>query len=1322
MTQLGLPALRPLSAEPLSALYVSKSPHHGGGGGGGGGSSTHPGSGGRDSPTHRYHHHHRHHHQQQQQQQHQQQRGSGQARLAAALALYQRSLRLDGAAGTVSRTSPGRARPRRVAGGGTGGVGGSTSVERCREGAARCCEVEAAPAFAVSQHSHHAVVLDSGILSVAAPPPPRAEPQHRQAARAMEEGWTSQLVDFVKAHGLERALVPVHARLAKMCMNFTLQRQRSARERAWWLWRDLTFARSKLQHEDGQDGPTAIATYAKEQSVTLLAEVCARHESAVVHARLRRWRTLCVQEKTQRSAAARRAAAHVIVSALVRWRCERARALRAARAALLAQRRSSAERAKQQLSRYDTRSSAERTKQRAMAAVLQMEEQRQEDIKEAARILRSRRKYQHRTDCAQLLQAQWRRHQTRARLLRRAETEAAARALRRRTRNEELWHDVLRAPMQLRLQRWLNVAAVAAAAKHRAAAALDRRRYRQEIAAVLAAQTVAAIELQRRWRGFYGRWQYLETLWRVRRLQGWARAALSRWQLQSEIDARVTERRRRERAAAEERARQRCALLDAHARRLQRWGRRCLLRGCLRRRFGLRAERMRAARFARTRLLTAILIQQHTAWRLREFLLPAERCHLTHALRPHDVAARARAQCRALRTDVSDQQPAAFGRALARQDEERVDAASLLLLLRMSTAAASAAAAAAVRPLLLPRPLPLLPPPLLLLLLLLLQRLARVRRERRALTRALAARARLRLQQRDAVLRARRDAASATIAQAWRARHLRCELSARVTHTRLRREDAAARCLQRLCRHIVGARRLRDRFAVRRLIMDQAIALAEMSGASGLIARWYRRQHGQYHSILRTAARNNIARRERERAAAAHVNAQHAAALKLQRWWRQSAALWRLARRVRRGQARRDREALWRRREGAAAALQRWARRRAATAALAARFKAQAKKQGRALAAAHEAEARRLRDSAALDRQRHSEEKARLEAHLMLETSALKRTEEEKRAQMLAAWKVSFDKATKSNVYKNYITGETATAGPPGWQVNPADRWVVQEDEQGFKRHLDNVTGDLCWFPPEPGCKTLRAPLCDACFARAHPPPTLRHHAFAAPPTAKEPVPRGEAACVACLYRVATVFCRVCGGDALCARCSGALHRTGRRRAHALVACAEQRRGWQQRRGWEVGAPRDACGTYVLWQMVEARTDSEKTYYFNATTGESASEKPESLMLGGELDERRKCLEAREAASKHLTRAERLQQLLEQVVLERDNMQIELQQLKKDLETATADLEAARANAMLGTVETDKLTYRKELLLSRTQRRDLGQSVKLKTHGGGPGK
>jgi hypothetical protein len=46
--------------------------------------------------------------------------------------------------------------------------------------------------------------------------------------------------------------------------------------------------------------------------------------------------------------------------------------------------------------------------------------------------------------------------------------------------------------------------------------------------------------------------------------------------------------------------------------------------------------------------------------------------------------------------------------------------------------------------------------------------------------------------------------------------------------------------------------------------------------------------------------------------------------------------------------------------------------------------------------------------------------------------------------QMLAAWKVSYDKVAKCNVWKNYITGESTTAQPQGWRVNPDDRWVVQ--------------------------------------------------------------------------------------------------------------------------------------------------------------------------------------------------------------------------------------------------------------------------------------
>jgi hypothetical protein len=46
--------------------------------------------------------------------------------------------------------------------------------------------------------------------------------------------------------------------------------------------------------------------------------------------------------------------------------------------------------------------------------------------------------------------------------------------------------------------------------------------------------------------------------------------------------------------------------------------------------------------------------------------------------------------------------------------------------------------------------------------------------------------------------------------------------------------------------------------------------------------------------------------------------------------------------------------------------------------------------------------------------------------------------------QMLAAWKISYDKVAKGNVWKNYITGESTTAQPQGWRVNPDDRWVVQ--------------------------------------------------------------------------------------------------------------------------------------------------------------------------------------------------------------------------------------------------------------------------------------
>jgi hypothetical protein len=46
-------------------------------------------------------------------------------------------------------------------------------------------------------------------------------------------------------------------------------------------------------------------------------------------------------------------------------------------------------------------------------------------------------------------------------------------------------------------------------------------------------------------------------------------------------------------------------------------------------------------------------------------------------------------------------------------------------------------------------------------------------------------------------------------------------MSIRIAATRIRVQTAAARVLQTWCRHMNGRRVLRDKFAIRRLILDQ---------------------------------------------------------------------------------------------------------------------------------------------------------------------------------------------------------------------------------------------------------------------------------------------------------------------------------------------------------------------------------------------------------------------------------------------------------------------------------------------------------------------
>ncbi|CAN0035517.1 unnamed protein product, partial [Scytosiphon promiscuus] len=208
----------------------------------------------------------------------------------------------------------------------------------------------------------------------------------------------------------------------------------------------------------------------------------------------------------------------------------------------------------------------------------------------------------------------------------------------------------------------------------------------------------------------------------------------------------------------------------------------------------------------------------------------------------------------------------------------------------------------------------------------------------------------------------------------------------------------------------------------------------------------------------------------------------------------------------------------------------------------------------------------------------------------------------------------------------------------------------------------------------------------------------------------KEDLSPGERHCVDCGFRKAKWVCLQCK-DPLCGECNARIHGTGHRKNHQVESYVKSKKGWQ---------------------TVEGRTDNEPTYYFNATTSESTFDKPQELMLPEELTEHKRFLEYKATSEKYVKKIEKLQFQLEELMYEKDKIAYQWANAQKAMTggeaTGAGGLSLGGLKFGGGTGKKGKKSaavedprtpeqeeaYKKSLLISRKDKKDMGFEVKLK--------
>ncbi|CAB1110547.1 unnamed protein product [Ectocarpus sp. CCAP 1310/34] len=243
------------------------------------------------------------------------------------------------------------------------------------------------------------------------------------------------------------------------------------------------------------------------------------------------------------------------------------------------------------------------------------------------------------------------------------------------------------------------------------------------------------------------------------------------------------------------------------------------------------------------------------------------------------------------------------------------------------------------------------------------------------------------------------------------------------------------------------------------------------------------------------------------------------------------------------------------------------------------------------------------------------------------------------------------------------MTRESSLERPEGWIILPSERWRKQTNDKGLAYYLDLETGETHWFPP-----------CEQCYKR-----------------------EGEKICMDCEEQV------------YCGRCWTMAHKEEDMAGHVWKGADSGKMPCAASVTLEftgVDTARTTKSRRTPSPRKAGRTDNEPTYYFNASTGESTFDKPQDLMLPEELVEHLRFLKYKETSEKkpHVMHAD----------MKADHGTgggLSLSGLKFGGGDKKSKKKAAAEDPRTREQEEG---YKKSLLLSRKDKKDMGFEVKLK--------
>jgi len=265
-----------------------------------------------------------------------------------------------------------------------------------------------------------------------------------------------------------------------------------------------------------------------------------------------------------------------------------------------------------------------------------------------------------------------------------------------------------------------------------------------------------------------------------------------------------------------------------------------------------------------------------------------------------------------------------------------------------------------------------------------------------------------------------------------------------------------------------------------------------------------------------------------------------------------------------------------------------------------------------------------------------------------------RRTDENMRATIAAAWKQGSDTAGK-NYYYNYVTGESAWVAPEGWKVPHAvDKWIRQLDERQNVYYYNMQTTESSWLPPcgicgdqsERYCGDCSIAYCETCFERRHHGEDQEDeddakHEWSLVEYEKQKLGPGDVYCLECKKRVAMRMCLTCW-DPYCNECFAYTHHVGDLKYHKTMAYKKVKAGWM------VVKSKDVEGDDGNVRLGD--------YYINGNTGESTYEKPEELFTPQEKLFFENFQSHKKAHEEALKKIEDLQYKLEEASFERDSI------------------------------------------------------------------